>query len=179
VSHFRPFGKIDVFYISESDFKPTAWYGLPTKVLYDPNCIVADVISRSKGLCLEIATDEVDRSISKGITSAHEAYRRIHRVDLFFAQSLLDSLRHYMIQADDWINSRPPQAVTFSMLEQRGSNTIIQSFSNAYVELYDQEIEKALKVLLGAFRQKVVCLHTQFKLSRSLENDLEAIDTIA
>lgn len=178
VSHFRPFGKIDVFYISLMDFKPSPWYRLATDVLYDPKGILADVIERSMGLLFEAAEDEIDRSISKGIASAHEAYRRVCRGELFFAQSLLDSVRHYMIQADDWINTRPPRAVTFSKLEQRGSESIIQAFQESYVGLDRQEIERALKELLITYRQQVSDLHEKFRLRRPLKNDLDAIDVI-
>ena len=178
VSHFRPFGKIDIFYINLSDFSPSPWYDLPTDILYDPKGILADVIKKSKGLPFEATEDEIDRSISKGLASAHEAYRRVRRGELFFAQSLLDSVRHYMIQADDWINARPPRAVTFSKLEQRGSSSIIRAFQNSYVGLDEREIDRALKELLRTYRQQVADLHDKFKLHRLLKSDLYAIDVI-
>lgn len=178
VSHFRPFGKIDIFYISLSDFSPSPWYDLPTDILYDPRGILADVIKKSKGLPFDATEDEIDRSISKGIASAHEAYRRVQRGELFFAQSLLDSIRHYMIQTDDWINARPPRAVTFSKLEQRGNSAIIRAFQNSYVGLDERDIDGALKALLRAYRQQILELHDRFKLHRPLENDLYAIDMI-
>ena len=178
VSHFQPFLKIDVFYICMTDCKPSPWLSLPTDVLYDPKGILADVIGKSMGLPFEVDEDEIDRSISKGIACVHEVYRRVRRGELFFAQSLLDGIRHYMTQADDWINSRPPQAVTLSKLEQRGSESIIQTFQKSYVGLDGCEIDKALRELLVTFRQQVVDLHKKFRLRRALKNDLDAIDVI-
>lgn len=114
----------------------------------------------------------------KQIASAHELYRRVQRGELFFAQSLLNIVRHYMAQADDRINSRPPQAVTFSKLEQRGSESLIQALHKSYVGLDGCEIEKALKELLVTYRQQVIDLHDKFQLHRSLKNDLDAIDVV-
>ncbi|MBI3608158.1 MAG: hypothetical protein HY207_09335 [Nitrospirae bacterium] len=56
-------------------------------------------VTKSKGLAFVPPEDEIDRSIGKGLASAHEAYRRIARGELLLAQSLLDSIRQYMIQA--------------------------------------------------------------------------------
>ena len=178
VSHFRPFGKIDVFYISLTEFRPSPWYSLSTRVLYDPRGLVKDTTTKSKGLAFAIPEEEIDRSVSKGLASAHEAYRRIRRGELFFAQSLLDSLRHYMIQADDWIHRRPPQAVTFSGLEKRASQPLIEAFKNSYVGLDAASIEQALLRLLVVYREQIIALHKQFGLSRPLKNDLYAIDVI-
>lgn len=178
VSHFRPFGKIDVFYISLAGFQPSPWYGLPTEVLYDPRGLVNDIITKSKKLAFTIPEEEIDRSVSKGLASVHEAYRRLRRGELFFAQSLLDSLRHYMIQSDDWIHQRPPQAVTFSGLEKRASRTLIEAFSDSYVGLNAGSIEQALQKLASVYREQIIALHERFSLKRSLKNDLYAIDIL-
>ena len=178
VSHFRPFGKIDVFYISLAEFRPSPWYSLPTEVLYDPRGLVKDTITKSEGLAFAIPEDEIDRSVSKGLASAHEAYRRLRRGELFFAQSLLDNLRHYMIQADDWLHHRPPQAVTFSGLEKRASQPLIEAFKNSYAGRDAVSIEQVLLRLLVVYREQIIALHKQFGLSRPLKNDLYAIDVI-
>lgn len=178
VSHFRPFCKIDIFYISLSEFGPTPWYTLPIELLYDPQGVVGEAITRSKGLEFIIPEDEIDFSISKCLASAHEAYRRIKRGELFFAQTLLDAVRHFMIQADDWIHHRPPQAVTFSRLELRASGPLIKAFEDSYKGLDETAIEKALMGLVAAYREQIILLHRQFRLTRSLENDLFATDII-
>lgn len=178
VSHFRPFGKIDVFYISLTEFRPSPLYTLPTEVLHDPRGLVKEVITQSKDLAFAIPEEEIDRSISKGLASAHEAYRRLRRGELHFAQSLLDSLRHYMIQADDWIHRRPPQAVTFSGFEKRVSQPLIEAFNNSYAGLDAASIEQALLRLLATYRDQIIALQGQFGLNRPLANDLYAMDVI-
>lgn len=178
VTHVKPFGKIDIFYLSLANYRPSPWYKLPTRVLYDPKGVIAEVVEKSRDLVFQITEEEVDRSLSKGLASAQEVYRRICRGELFFAQSLLDSIRHHMIQADDWINHRPPQAVTFSKLEKRASESIIQAFRQSYVGLDRRQIEKAFRELFRVYRQQIIELHNQFLLRRSLENDLYAVDLI-
>src|SRR5579872_1245140 len=49
---------------------------------------------------------KIDRSIGKGIAAAHEAYRRLRRDELIYAQSLLDELRFRLLCADDWLADR-------------------------------------------------------------------------
>lgn len=178
VTHFRPFGKIDVFYLSLASFRPSPWYSLPTDVLYDPKGVVADIVSRSRNLPFDVSAEEIDRSVSKGLASAHEAYRRIRRGELFFAQSLLDSVRHYMVQADDWLNHRPPQVVTFSRLEMRASAPIVEAFRESYPDLENRGIEMALMKLLRTYRQQIIALYDRFPSQRSIENDLYAVDLI-
>lgn len=147
-------------------------------MLYDPRGLVKDTVIKSKDLAFTISEEEIDRSMSKGLASAHEAYRRLRRSELSFAQSLLDSLRHYMIQADDWIHRRPPQAVTFSGLEKRASQPLMEAFNNSYVGLDAASIEQALLRLLTVYRDQIIALHRQFGLIRPLANDLDAIDVI-
>ncbi len=178
VTHFRSFVKIDVFYLSLADFRPSPWYSLPTEVRYDPKGVLKDVIAQSRNLPFKPSLEEIDRSISKGLASAHEAYRRIRRGELIFAQSLLDSIRHYMVQADDWRYNRPPQAVTFSRLEQRASISMVQAFRESYTCDDSRSIEKALVKLLRTYRRQIIELHDQFPLKRSMENDLYAVDIL-
>ena len=79
VSHFRPFCKIDIFYLSEEGLKPSPWYGLPHTILHDPSGVIITLSARSKGLSFATSIEEVDHSISKGLAAAHEAYRQAHR----------------------------------------------------------------------------------------------------
>lgn len=109
VSHFQPFGKIDIFYYNAAALKPSPWYHLPIKILHDPRGIIADTVNRSKGLPFSVGDDDVDFSISKGLAAAHETYRRAMSGELFYAQTLLDELRHHMMQADDWLHDRTPE----------------------------------------------------------------------
>jgi hypothetical protein len=49
ISHFKPFVKIDIFYLDQTKLAPSPWYTLPVRVLHDPTGIVATLFERSKG----------------------------------------------------------------------------------------------------------------------------------
>ncbi|MCJ9746046.1 MULTISPECIES: hypothetical protein [unclassified Neorhizobium] len=48
VSHFQPFGKIEIFYHDAAKLTPSPWYRPPIKILHDPAGIAADLLKRSE-----------------------------------------------------------------------------------------------------------------------------------
>ena len=50
VSHFRPFNKIDIFYLNRAAFQPSPWLAQPATILHDPEMVVADGVARSREL---------------------------------------------------------------------------------------------------------------------------------
>lgn len=178
VSHFRPFGKIDVFYLNLEEFRPSPWYGLPTDVLYDPQGVLADVIGKSRGLPFDVSVEEMNRTIDKGLAAAHEVYRRIRRGEFFYSQTLLEEFRFYLARIDDLLNDRPPQAIPFARLEERVSDSVALAFRQSYGGLERSGLETSLMSLLRAYRRQIVALHDRFSLLRPIENDLHAVDVI-
>lgn len=45
VSHFRPFNKIDIFYLNRAAFQLSPWLAQPVTVLHDPEMAVTDVVA--------------------------------------------------------------------------------------------------------------------------------------
>src|SRR5690606_32371530 len=125
VSHFRPFGKIDIFYYDVSSLEPSPWYTLPIAILYDPKGIVADLVGRSRGLRFAVGEDEVDFSISKGLAAAHETYRRAAREEQHDAQALLDEVRQHIMQADDLLNDRTPETAVMAKFAWLGRGEVL------------------------------------------------------
>jgi predicted nucleotidyltransferase len=179
VSHFRPFLKIDIFYLDQSTLAPSPWLTLPVGILHDPQHIVADVVARSHGLVFAPAESEIARSLGKGIAALHEAYRRIRRSELIHAQTLLDELRYHMALADDWAHSRPPCGVVLTRFERRASPAVLEAMAASYVSLEDEpRLDGALRVLADCYRGQVIALHERFRLDRERDRDLEAIDIV-
>lgn len=179
VSHFQPFGKIDLFYYDAAKLTPSPWYGLPIKILHDPTGIVTDLVRRSEGLTFTVKDEDVDFSISKGLAAAHETYRRVERGELFYAQSLLDELRHHMMQADDWLHDRTPETMTMAKFEKRGSCAVLADLDKSYCPCEGEAVSAALRSLVRGYRNQVLALHEKFQLSRPLKNDMAALDIVA
>ena len=180
VSHFRPFQKMDVFYISNDDFAPSPWYGLPTTVLYDARGIMAEVIASSQALHLDVDTDvdEMSRVVSKGLAAAHEAIRRIRRGEFFLAQSLIGELRFHMVRIGDWIHGQIVQSVLFAKLEERVDETLGRALTRSYAAIEADAMEEALMTLVAVLREQIIEIHQRFQLDRPLESDLVAVDLV-
>lgn len=178
VSHFQPFGKIDIFYYNAAALKPSPWYRLPIKILHDPEGVVAEIVNRSQGLQFTVGDDDVDFSISKGLAAAHETYRRAMRGELFYAQTLLDELRHHMMQADDWLNDRTPEAAVMAKFDSRASGDVLRILKASYCPCEAGATLAALRSLVQVYRNQVLALHHKFQLSRPLENDITAFTAV-
>lgn len=176
VSHFRPFGKIDIFYYDVATLTPSPWYRLPIRILHDPEGIVADLVERSQGLPFTVSDDDLDFSISKGLAAAHEAYRRARRGELFFALSLLGELRQHIMQADDWLHDRTPETAVVAKFNRRGSRAVVAALTASYGPCEADAIMSALRLLAETYRAQLTELHGKFGLARPLASDLEAID---
>ncbi|MDR3516788.1 MAG: hypothetical protein P4M00_13310 [Azospirillaceae bacterium] len=178
VSHFRPFGKIDIFYLDQAHLTPSPWYTLPTQILHDPSGVVASVVERSTGQRFDVSEDDIDFSISKGLAATHETYRRALRGELAYAQMLLDELRQYVIQADDWLFGRTPETLVFAKFEQRGSEEALVALAASYPRHDAEAILHSLNGLARFYRGQIALLHERFRPSRPLSVDLEALDTV-
>lgn len=180
VSHFLPFGKIDIFYLNQDALRPSPWYGLPIKILHDPSgVIIAALVAQSKDLPFTTSVEGVEHSISKGLAAAHEAYRRADRGELLYAQTLLDELRHHIMKADDWLFERTPLTAVYAKFEQRGSRDVLEALAASFGAYDAAALKAALTLLVRLYRRQVVALHETFPLSRPLENDLAALDVIS
>lgn len=179
VSHFAPFGKIDIFYLSADTLQPSPWYRLPINVLHDPEGIGADLVARSDTLRFSVSEDDIDVSISKGLAAAHETYRRARRGELFYAQTLLDELRQHIMQADDWLFERTPETAAGAKFHARASADVFAVLQTSYVPCDALNILASLRTLVGLYHNQVIAMHEKFRLKRPRENDIAALGTVS
>jgi len=178
VSHFRPFGKIDIFYHDAGTLSPSPWYRLPIRILHDPEGIVADLVKRSAELSFAVSDDELDFSISKGLAAAHETWRRAKRGELIYALTLLDELRQHIMYADDWLHDQTPETAVMAKFDRRASPDVLSVLQASYCPREADALLAALHSLVKLYRSQVVALHDKFELSRLRESDLEALHII-
>jgi len=180
VSHFRPFFKVDVFYWRYDRLVPSPWYKLPTEVLLDRTGVVQRFLDESKQLEFQpVDAREASRVISKAIACAHEVLRRARRGELFYAHTLLEKLRSYLILMEDWISSFSPTCAADLKLQNRLSTRLGGALKQSYVNLDSYELEAAVIHLCELLLLQVPELHTTFSLDRPIANDLHAIKLIA
>jgi hypothetical protein len=178
VSHFKPFGKIDIFYYSAAALTPSPWYRLPINILHDPKGIVVHLVKQSEGLPFVVEQEDLDISISKGLAAAHETYRRAMRGEMIYAQTLLDELRQHIMQADDWLHDRTSETAVIAKFEGRASGDVLTALKSSYCPCEADSILAALRPLVQIYREQVLALHKKFQLSRSAEYDIAALDVV-
>jgi predicted nucleotidyltransferase len=181
VSHFRPFLKIDVFYIDAATFSPSPWLRFPTRVFLDRSGQVHEVIARSQQLEFPRPTSrEVSRILSKALAGAHEVVRRIRRGESLFAQALLSEMRDHMSQLDEWLHRTVPAGPADLKTNRRMSASFRQALEDSCVITDAAAMEGALVRLAAVLREQVVAAHDQFVLDdRRLENDLYSVEVVA
>ncbi len=174
VSHFEPFGKVDIFYLDAARMSASPWYGLPNRVLHDPKGFLKSLFAQSKALKFDVAPDDVGQSISKGLAALHEALRRAKRGELIYAQTLLDELRHHIMKADDWLFGRTPTTAIYAKFDTRGSKEVLDALRASYGQLEAETIIQAAAGLREVYQRQVSQLHERFDLHRPLSNDNKA-----
>lgn len=179
VSHFRPFLKIDVLYWNIDEVKPSAWFNLASSILFDPDGALKEFLTRCGSIGFDGPTsEEISRVISKALACAHESLRRTRRGELYYAQSLLERVRTYLVQMEDWINRFEPKKAADLKIEKRICRRLHAVLEEAYPSLNAQRIEESLIAICLLLSKQIVDLHNSFRLDRILENDLYAVKII-
>ena len=179
VSHFRPFLKIDVFYWTQSIFRPSPWFKMPAKVFVDRDGLVQRVLTESQSLAFPAPSpNEVSLILSRALAGAHEVVRRARRGELHFAQSLLDELRSHMVRLDGWIQGLAPSSSHDLKLSSRLSPTLANALTLSYVGLNAADLDDGVVALSEVLRQQIRELHRKFQLNRPLTSDLSAVDLV-
>jgi predicted nucleotidyltransferase len=179
VSHFRPFLKIDVLYWTPEMFSPSPWFKLPAKVLLDRTGMVRDVLEHSQPLRFSPPEDiEVSRILSKALAGIHETVRRSRRGELYYAQTLLEQSRSFIMQLDTWLRRWNPSMAVDLRMERRLSSSLMRVLDQAYVGLDADAIEAAVIRLAEYLRHQIPRLHEEYRLHRAIAGDLHAAEIV-
>jgi predicted nucleotidyltransferase len=178
VTHFDQFFKIDLFYLDASNLEPSSWNKLPTKILYDSSGVVKKLIDDSPNYQFDVTISEIDRKISKGLAYIHEAFRRVKRGELLYAQNLLEDLRKHITEIDHWLNFDPSKIGSFK-LDKKLSAKTRDTLRASYVGCNSGAIIGSINILCAHLRYQVLELHKNHTLSRPLKNDLIALDLVS
>lgn len=99
ISHFSCFIKIDSWYQSIEEIKPSIWLkGM--KILHDPAGILEEIKHASEAFNYKLAAEEVEFWRTKVLAFIHETYRAAMRGEPYYALANLDSVRWLM--ASGW-----------------------------------------------------------------------------
>ncbi|MEW9502440.1 hypothetical protein [Jeotgalibacillus marinus] len=92
VAHFKGFIKVDTFYYTVKDVKPSVWLQ-NIKIVHDTTGLLKDVLDTSNKLIYEPTVEEIEIWRTRFFAYVHEAYRGVMRQEFYNALSYLDALR--------------------------------------------------------------------------------------
>lgn len=95
VSHFDTFVKIDSWYHTIDEIKPSIWLR-NMKILYDPNEVLEQIAEVSFKMVYKPTPEEVEFWRGKVLAFCHGTYRAVMRNELYYALSDLDRVRWLM-----------------------------------------------------------------------------------
>lgn len=98
IAHYDTFIKVDTFYYKTKDIQPSVWLQ-NISIVYDKTGFMEDVLDQSKKLSYSPTVQEVEIWRTKFFAYVHEAYRRVHRKEMYYALNCLDNLRMSMVMA--------------------------------------------------------------------------------
>lgn len=124
VSYFAPFNKIDVFYISKSDLKPSPWYALPVSILFDPTSYIKNVVAQSAMLRFVSDPQQIESLFAKVIAGLHESAKRLFRNELIYGHRLAMSASDLLMYIEDALEERPPLGP--SKFEKRSKSDLVK-----------------------------------------------------
>lgn len=92
VTHYDSFVKVDGWYHSPEEIKPSIWLK-GYKVLYDPHNLISKIIQESSYEVYKPPCNEVEFWRGKTLAFIHKTYRAVLRNELYYALSNLDKIR--------------------------------------------------------------------------------------
>ncbi|MFC4409838.1 hypothetical protein ACFOZY_05225 [Chungangia koreensis] len=95
VSHFDSFVKVDSWYHTIDEIKPSIWLR-NMKILYDPNEVLEQIAEDSSKIVYKSTSEEVEFWRGKVLAFIHETYRAVRRKEYYYALSNLDRVRWLM-----------------------------------------------------------------------------------
>lgn len=96
VAHYASFVKVDSWYQSLDEVKPSIWLkGCET--LYDPNNLIGPILKESAAIVYKPSSEEVLFWRGKVLAFIHETYRAVMREEYYYALANLDRIRWLVV----------------------------------------------------------------------------------
>lgn len=96
IAHYSNFLKVDLFIYTFSRLSPSIWLqGI--KIISDPTGKLLDILKQSNEIIYEVTKDEVEMWRGKIFSYILEVYRRVLREEYYYALTMMNNLRSFMV----------------------------------------------------------------------------------
>lgn len=96
VAHYHNFIKVDLFVYTWAQIRPSLWLR-GVKALYDPSGKLEGILRCSDELTYYVIRDEFEKWRGKVFAYIHEVYRRAMREEYYYALTMIDHLRLFIV----------------------------------------------------------------------------------
>jgi predicted nucleotidyltransferase len=151
IANFDNFIKVDVFFYTTGKIEPSIWFkGI--KILHDTGGLLNELLNKSNEYQYQVSREDVIRWRGKVFSYIHEVYRRVRREEYYYALTMMNNLRSFIVQGWDMCNNHQPNdAWDWSKIE--GSRTHLELWQLSLLESWscgrDQtEIMKTLQSMV-------------------------------
>lgn len=161
VAHYTSFLKVDAFYFSTKQLRPTVWFQ-NIKIVHDTDGLMFGLSQRSKDLTYQPDIEDIETWRNKFFAYVHEIYRRVSRGEVYYALRCLDNLRLSIINA--WHMEAGVQPNTFGdWARLQGSRSKLEDWQLILLEEWfsspdPPEIMKVMACMFPEFRRVHACL---------------------
>lgn len=107
VAHYDCFVKVDTFYYTPANIRPSTWLK-NIKIIKDTNQMMVDILKQSMALSYRPSVEEFEKWRTKFFAYLHETYRRIMRKEYYYALNCIDKLRLSMVTAWYMVSGNQP-----------------------------------------------------------------------
>lgn len=177
VVHYHNFIKADVFFYSIDRLKPSIWYK-EIKILHDPLGIVANLVKESKQITYQVTPAEVGRWRGKVFSYIHEVYRRVHRSEYYYALTMINNLRSFIVNGWNMeVNRHSNDAWDWSKIE--GDRSELESWQRSLLETWScgRDQNEIMKTLLSMVPE-IERLHDVLCEKTELPKDTDTIKKV-
>ncbi|GGA90798.1 hypothetical protein GCM10008025_36640 [Ornithinibacillus halotolerans] len=156
VAHYSCFVKVDIFYYTLENIKPSTWLQ-NIKIVKDTNGRLADTLAQSMALTYKPTVEEFEIWRTKFFAYLHEAYRRAMRGEYYYALNCIDKLRLSMCTAWYMISGKQPN--TFGdWAKYEGSRSELENWQLSLLDSWEcnrdpVEMLKVMKSIVPEFKK--------------------------
>ncbi|RIW34711.1 hypothetical protein D3H55_09365 [Bacillus salacetis] len=172
VAHFKEFIKVDSFYYTQKDLKPSVWLK-EIEIIHDEDHFLHELQRKSNELQYASSIDEFEIWRSKFFAHSHEVYRGMKRGEFLYAMSSIDSLRFILTSGWFMESGKQPNNPGY-WAKLGGSRSRLEAWQEVFLEKThcspeEESIRKSLCILIEEFKRIHHVLCKKFGIEENKE----------
>jgi predicted nucleotidyltransferase len=96
IAHYANFIKVDLFIYTFSRLQPSLWLQ-DIKIVFDPTGKLQEIRDASNAMAYRVTKEEVEKWRGKLFAYVHEVYRRVMREEYYYALTMINNLRLFIV----------------------------------------------------------------------------------